>query len=149
MATRPAGRPFPAPDASPARGHRSTLPADPRSVAEARRQVRAAVRHWRLPVDIDVAALLVSELVTNAITHDGDGHGAGGHGQRDAITLTIRRRDGRLRVDVHDLSPEPPVLSGSAPASAEGGRGLFLVHSLATAWGSYRTAAGKAVFFTL
>lgn len=127
---------------SPARDHRARLPADPRAVSEARRQVRAAIRYWRLPVDIDVATLLVSELVTNAITHDSRPEGA------RPVTLNIRGADGRLRVDVHDTSPEPPVLTG-APDCAEGGRGLFLVDSLADSWGSYRTAEGKAVFFIL
>ena len=142
---------------SGARERRAALPADPRAVAEARHQVTAALRYWRLPVDADVAALCVSELVTNAITHGGHAHGgrggpAGGErarGDADAIALTIRCADGRLRVDVHDLSPEPPVLNGDASASAEGGRGLFLIDSLAASWGSYRTPAGKAVFFTL
>ena len=137
---------------SGARERRAALPADPRAVAEARHQVTAALRYWRLPVDADVAALCVSELVTNAVTHGGQAHRAGGGragGDADAIALTIRCADGRLRVDVHDLSPEPPVLNGDAPASAESGRGLFLIDSLADSWGSYRTPAGKAVFFTL
>lgn len=127
---------------SPARDHRARLPADPRAVPEARRQVRAAVRYWRLPVDIDVAALLVSELVTNAVTHDEHAVGA------RQVTLSIRCCDGQLRVDVHDTSPEPPVLTGASDCD-EGGRGLFLVDSLADSWGSYRTAEGKAVFFIL
>jgi anti-sigma regulatory factor (Ser/Thr protein kinase) len=155
MAIRPTSPPSsPARDTSFPRDHRATLPADPRAVAEARRQVRAAIRYWRLPVDGDVAVLLVSELATNAITHDGrvpEGRSLEGRtaSRLDTITLTIQCRDGRLRVDVHDTSPEPPVLSGSAPVSAEGGRGLFLVDSLAASWGSYRTDTGKAVFFTL
>lgn len=126
---------------SPARDHRARLPADPRAVSEARRQVRAAVRYWRLPVDIDVAALLVSELVTNAITHD-EYSGPG------PVTLSIHCKEGQLRVDVHDTSPEPPVLTGASDRD-EGGRGLFLVDSLADSWGSYRTADGKAVFFVM
>lgn len=148
MATRPSGQASrdssPGPDSCATRDRRATLPADPRAVAEARRQVRAAVRNWRLPADIDVAALLASELVTNAITHSGRASG-----DRDAITLALSCSEGRLRVDVHDRSPEPPAMSDSVPAGAQGGRGLFLVDSLAAAWGSYRTAAGKAVYFTL
>jgi hypothetical protein len=35
------------------------------------------------------------------------------------------------------------------PADAETGRGLMLVASLSAEWGYYRTAAGKAVYFTL
>lgn len=137
MAIRPAQE-----SPSPARDHRARLPSNPHAVPEARRQVRAAVRYWRLPVDIDVAALLVSELVTNAVTHDSRRAGP------RPVTLSIRCSDGRLRVEVHDTSPEPPLLTESSDC-AEGGRGLFLVDSLADSWGSYRTADGKAVFFVL
>jgi hypothetical protein len=35
------------------------------------------------------------------------------------------------------------------PADAETGRGLILVATLSTEWGSFRTPAGKAVYFTL
>ena len=40
-------------------------------------------------------------------------------------------------------------MPGDAPVDAETGRGLMLVNSLSTEWGSYRTPAGKAVYFTL
>jgi hypothetical protein len=36
-----------------------------------------------------------------------------------------------------------------APPDAETGRGLMLVASLSTEWGFRKTAAGKAVYFTL
>ena len=36
-----------------------------------------------------------------------------------------------------------------APVDAETGRGLMLVDSLSDEWGSFRTPAGKAVYFTL
>jgi hypothetical protein len=43
--------------------------------AEARRRVRDAIRSWQVPVDLDAALLLTSELVTNAIRHEA-GQGA-------------------------------------------------------------------------
>src|SRR5580693_10623270 len=43
------------------------LTAGPAAVADARRQVRAALDLWRAPVDADIAVLLTSDLVTNAI----------------------------------------------------------------------------------
>jgi anti-sigma regulatory factor (Ser/Thr protein kinase) len=127
-------------------GHRVTLRADPCAVPEARRQARAAVRYWHVPVDIEVVALLVSELVTNAVTHDCVPLPSGARG---TVTLAIRGDEGQFRVDVHDGSPAPPVLRDSVPSSAECGRGLMLVDSLSTRWGSYPTATGKAVYFTL
>ena len=51
-------------------GRRVRLTAGPAAAGEARRQVRAAISAWEIPVDPDVVALLTSELVTNAITHE-------------------------------------------------------------------------------
>jgi anti-sigma regulatory factor (Ser/Thr protein kinase) len=109
----------------------------PAAAAEARRHVREAVEAWGVPVDPYVAALLTSELVTNAIRY------AGG-----AVKLFVTCSCGHLRVYVHDTSPEWPSLLGT-PGDAEDGRGLMLVASLSTDWGCYRTSAGKAVHFTL
>ena len=39
------------------------------AVAAARTEVEAAICAWCVPVDPDVAILLTSELVTNAVTH--------------------------------------------------------------------------------
>ena len=49
---------------------RVRLTASPAAAAEARGQVRAAIRVWDIPVDPDIAVLLTSELVTNAISHE-------------------------------------------------------------------------------
>jgi anti-sigma regulatory factor (Ser/Thr protein kinase) len=115
------------------------LTAGPVAAGEARSQVRAAIRDWDVPVDEDVAVLLTSELVTNAITHQ-----AG----RSSVTLALTCSPGQLRIDVHDTSRDRPVLA-AAPVDAETGRGLMLVATLSDEWGSYRTPAGKAVYFTL
>jgi anti-sigma regulatory factor (Ser/Thr protein kinase) len=118
--------------------HRVPLAAGPAAAAEARGQVRAAICAWDVPVDASVAVLLTSELVTNAIRHE-----AGG-----TVTLAITCSYDELRVDVHDTSHCLPV-PVDAPPDAETGRGLMLVDSLSTEWGAYRTAVGKAVYFTL
>jgi len=120
------------------RGYRVRLAAGPAAAAEARRQVRAAICAWDLPVDPDVAVLLTSELVTNAIRHEVTG----------IVMLAITCSCGQLRVDVHDTSRSWPMLV-DAPADAEVGRGLMLVSTLSAEWGFYRTPAGKAVYFTL
>jgi anti-sigma regulatory factor (Ser/Thr protein kinase) len=117
---------------------RVRLTTGPAAAGEARSQVRAAIRAWDVPVDPDVAQLLTSELVTNAIRHE-----AG-----EIITLFVTCCYGHLRVDVHDTSPFFPVL-GDAAADEETGRGLMLVDSLSAKWGCDRTPAGKAVYFTL
>jgi anti-sigma regulatory factor (Ser/Thr protein kinase) len=117
---------------------RVRLTGGPLAVAEARRQVRAAICAWDLPVDQDVAVLLTSELVTNAIKYEVTG----------IVVLTVSWSCGQLRVDVHDTSRALPTLL-DAPVDAEAGRGLLLVTTLSAEWGFYRTLAGKAVYFTL
>jgi anti-sigma regulatory factor (Ser/Thr protein kinase) len=117
---------------------RIPLTAGPAAAAEARIQLRAAIRGWDIPVDPDVAVLLTCELVTNAIKH------AAG----EAILIVITCSGGQLRVEVHDTCCLLPVMV-DAPTDSETGRGLMLVTSLSTEWGTYRTPAGKAVYFTL
>lgn len=123
------------------RGCRVRLATGPAAPAEARRRVRDAIRSLQVPVDLDAALLLTSELVTNAIRHEA-GQGA------QAVMLAIASSRGRLRVDVHDTSRSLPAVA-EVPADAETGRGLLLVETLSDEWGFYRTPAGKAVYFTL
>lgn len=108
------------------------------AAGEARKQVRAAIWAWDVSVDPDVAVLLTSELVTNAIRHE----------EGETIMLAITCSSGQLRVDVHDTSRTLPVVADAA-ADAETGRGLMLVATLSDEWGFYRTPAGKAVYFAL
>jgi anti-sigma regulatory factor (Ser/Thr protein kinase) len=120
------------------RACRVRLPAGPIAAPEARSEVRAVIGAWHVPVDVSVAVLLTSELVTNAIRHE-----AG-----ETVILAITCSCGQLRVDVHDTSRLLPVMP-EAPVDAEAGRGLMLVVALSDQWGVYRTPAGKAVYFTL
>ena len=132
----------------PASRHQRRIPlmADLAAAAAARSVVRNAIRAWRVPVDADVAVLLTSELVTNAVTHGTPTAGT-------FVLLSIACDAACLRVDVHDGSGCLPVpdtgLTEEAAAEAETGRGLLLVTSLSAEWGFYRTPAGKAVYFTL
>ena len=106
--------------------------------AEARGHVRAALQAWKIPVDPDIAILLTSDLVTNAVTH-GDG---------DTVTLAIRCSRAHLRIDVYDKSRyRSPGADESV--GADTGPGLVLVAALSTEWGSFRTPVGKALYFTL
>ena len=125
------------------------------AVAAARTEVETAICAWCVAVDPDVAILLTSELVTNAVTHAAARSGRNGRAARrggpaDAVLLVIAADDAGLRVDVHDGSVDLPVLADCpAEADAETGRGLLLVTSLSAEWGFYRTPGGKAVYFTL
>jgi anti-sigma regulatory factor (Ser/Thr protein kinase) len=135
--TRPAGQSLPMSQ------HQCRIPlmADLAAPAGARDVVEDAIRAWRVPVDADVAVLLTSELVTNAVTHATPA-------AETFVLLTIACDATGLRVDVHDGSGDLPVLDEAA-AEAECGRGLLLVTSLSAEWGFYRTPTGKAVYFTL
>jgi anti-sigma regulatory factor (Ser/Thr protein kinase) len=129
----------------------SRLPA----VAAARTEVEAAIGAWCVAVDPDVAILLTSELVTNAVTHATARRPRNGGAARrgfaaEAVVLVIAADGAGLRVDVHDGSGDLPVLADCpADPDAETGRGLLLVTSLSAEWGFYRTPGGKAVYFTL
>ena len=59
---------------------RFRLTREPTAAAEARSQVRAVIRAWKVPVDPDIAVLLTSDLVTSVIMH----------GNGETITLAIR-----------------------------------------------------------
>jgi anti-sigma regulatory factor (Ser/Thr protein kinase) len=121
---------------------RIPLRANLSAAAAARTAIEDAIRAWHVPVDADVAVLLASELVANAVKH-------GAPVSATCILLTIASDAAGLRVDVHDGSADLPVLENKNPAEAETGRGLLLVTTLSAEWGFYRTPAGKAVYFTL
>jgi hypothetical protein len=117
---------------------RVRLTREPSAAGEARSQVRAAIRAWKVPVDPDIAILLTSDVVTNAITQ----------GNGETITLAIRCSRGHLRIDVYDKSLYLPV-GADEPVDTRTTYGLALVAALSTEWGSFRTPAGRATYFTL
>ncbi|MBP5937160.1 ATP-binding protein [Streptomyces sp. LBUM 1476] len=117
-----------------------TFPADPGAVRGARAVVRGQLRGWRLEGVSDVAVLLVSELVTNALRH------AAG-----PIRVRLIRPAGLgdvLVVEVSDPLPDPPRERAARPED-EGGRGLQLLASAANRWGTRPDASGKTVWFEL
>ncbi|MFG2551438.1 ATP-binding protein [Streptomyces sp. NPDC048581] len=112
--------------------------ADLRAVPEARRALRELLRTWGRPGRSDIAELLTSELVTNAIVHTDD----------DAV-LTATVGPGGLRVEVRDFVARRPRLRVPNADNGTNGRGLVLVQSLADAWGVRAHGVGKAVWFEL
>jgi len=81
--------------------------------------------------------LLTSELVTNALLH-----------ARSAPELDVRLAGGRLRVAVFDATTAAPVRKRYGKDAATG-RGLLLIESMATAWGTEPVDGGKVVWFEL
>ncbi|MFF7141585.1 MULTISPECIES: ATP-binding protein [Streptomyces] len=117
-----------------------TFPADPGAVRTARAVVRGQLRSWGLETLGDVAALLVSELVTNSLRH-----AAGPIGVR-----LVRPGDAapRLLVEVSDPLPDPPR-ERLARVDDENGRGLQLVAHSSRRWGTRPADSGKTVWFEL
>ncbi|MEV5545448.1 ATP-binding protein [Streptomyces sp. NPDC052309] len=116
-----------------------TFPAEPDAVRAARSLVRGRLHGWGLDSVGDLAALLVSELVTNALRHATGPIG---------VRLVRSSADGVLRVEVSDSLPEPPRERVAGPDD-EGGRGLQLVASATRRWGTRPGEAGKTVWFEL
>ncbi|MDJ0383674.1 ATP-binding protein [Streptomyces sp. G-G2] len=122
---------------------RSVRRADLKAVGEVRRSLRELLRHRCRADTADVAELLATELVTNALVHTEQG-----------AELSASLTATRLRVEVRDYTgrhPRPYV-----PTADDGthGRGLVLVQSLADAWGVNALDAlggvtGKIVWFEL
>jgi anti-sigma regulatory factor (Ser/Thr protein kinase) len=108
------------------------------------RPARVAVRDLCTTGDLgedlsDVAVLLTTELVMNALEH------GGGRAIMDAAV-----DDGGLRVSVVDEDPTVPVALPALEALDEDrGRGLFLVAAMASRWGSRPLGAGKSIWFEL
>ena len=118
-------------------GERLVVPSLPASVAKVRRFAVGACEAHGFGGQCDAVALLVSEVATNALVH----------GSGD-VQVRVLPRDGALRVEVADESTHLPR-PRKAGLMEEGGRGLALVESLASAWGVEPTGAGKVVWFEL
>ncbi|CAL9571164.1 hypothetical protein SUDANB176_04842 [Streptomyces sp. enrichment culture] len=117
-----------------------TFPADPGAVRAARSAVRARLRAWGLDSVGDLTALLVSELVTNALRH-----ATGPIGVRLVRPAGL---GGVLLVEVSDPLPDFPHERVARPDD-EGGRGLQLLDSTSRRWGTRPGGAGKTVWFEL
>ncbi|WP_354643992.1 SpoIIE family protein phosphatase [Kitasatospora camelliae] len=112
------------------------LAGDHAMVRHARRFTRDTLAGWGLGGLGDLAELLTSELITNALVHAGA-----------PIQLRLFRNR-LLTVEVSDVEPHEPRLR-RARAEDEGGRGMHLVNELAHRWGSRGTRDGKVVWFEL
>ena len=120
------------------RGTSWALSAQPQNVRAGRDRVLAQIRRWGHYVSEDTAdtvRLLVSEILTNAVEHGGG----------DTVQISMAVRPGELYVRIEDASSTAPVRR-SAAEDAEDGRGLFLLSTLANAWGAEPSKGGKAVW---
>lgn len=112
-----------------------TLPPHDTVVRLARHAVRPLSATWGDVDASDAVLLVLSELLSNAVK------AATGKSITMLLTWTARR----VRIAVADASSDLPVIRHAA-AAEEGGRGLWLVDTLAVRWGSYLTDRGKCVW---
>jgi PAS domain S-box-containing protein len=113
-----------------------TLPPEPASASAARRFANTVLQEWRETDVADVVALLVSELVTNAVLHAGS-----------PVKIAVRRRGGYVRIEVADESPVAPGIRDYED-DATTGRGLGMIEMLAESWGvDAGVDGGKIVWF--
>ncbi|WP_405871413.1 MULTISPECIES: SpoIIE family protein phosphatase [unclassified Streptomyces] len=91
---------------------------------------------WRFPSDLhDLGVLAASELVANSLQHG-----------TPPMRLRLRRTDRRLIIEVTDGDDHLPRRRRAEPAD-ESGRGIAIVATIASNWGSRRTpGGGKAVW---
>ena len=120
----------------------ASFPCDAASPGRARSwatgQISAALdRHTTLPIILNDAALIVSELVTNAMR--------AGCSYAD---LSIEVDEDAIRVGVIDDAPGVPAVQLAGPEEVRG-RGLFLIAALAGDWGVRQTGNGKEVWASL
>ncbi len=115
-----------------------TIPGRPEQVSRARAFVAALAGPAA-----ETAALLTSELVTNAVLHTGSGWDGG------TVTVVVIDVPDGLLVEVVDDGSADGGPEVSADRHAAGGHGLFLVEQLAARWGFLRDGAGTTVWFQI
>lgn len=130
-------------DVQPAFERRAKFPGDLAAPGAARRFVRAAVADSQLDELAGDAVLLASELCENAVLHAGTGFTV--ELATDGVELTVAVTDnGSTPMELRRVVPPTPGTRRDM-----NGRGLVLVDSVASAWGSQHDNRGHRVWFTL
>lgn len=119
------------------------IPNDLRAVTVSRRTLRLILTMHGLIRLVDVAELLATELVSNAVRHT----------KGPAGLRVLWSPPGTLRIGAWDADPQPPEPPRPFEEGAEDGRGLALVRACADVWGwqplARRGSAGKFVWCEL
>ncbi|RII18449.1 hypothetical protein DSC45_11070 [Streptomyces sp. YIM 130001] len=107
------------------------------SVASARRLARHHLTRWSIGDDTcETAALVISELVTNAVVHTGS--------EQIVCELADDSVARTLRIVVRDegCADGTPSPHPSRAGDDDHGRGLLLVSAVSKAWGAQEAAGG-------
>jgi len=107
-------------------------------VSRTRQLVQKRLEEAGSAVSCEVAVLLTSELVTNAILHGAP-----------PLRLRVEIGPATLRVEVEDARLLDTLAARTAAGDAESGRGLVLVEALGSRWGWESRGPRKCVWFEL
>ncbi|MET8689342.1 ATP-binding protein [Streptomyces sp. NPDC004732] len=131
----------------------------PDSVRGSRQMVGACLRDWGLPLLIDDACLVVSELVGNVVHHAVPDECLARPGNARRVDITLKMWPKWLFIGVSDEDSTPPDLpvgevmspdlavEFSEAVLPDRGRGLFIVHRLVdSVWWSPGDVGGKTVW---
>ncbi|EST37736.1 hypothetical protein N566_11385 [Streptomycetaceae bacterium MP113-05] len=123
-------------DAELFRGASLDLLGGTEAAPRARAFASGVLSSWRFPAEVqDLGVLAAGELVANSLQHG-----------TPPMKLRMRRTDRRLIVEVTDADDHLPRRRRADPVD-EAGRGISIVATVASSWGSRRThGGGKAVW---
>lgn len=116
----------------------TVLPRDPHTAVDARDWLEVFLGERVEARHAADAALVVSELATNALRH----------GLGEVVVRAVLERDGTIQLAVTDSGDELPALQPADPLRV-GGLGLRIVDELSSAWGTAPFPGGKTVWATV
>jgi anti-sigma regulatory factor (Ser/Thr protein kinase) len=126
----------PAADATIAEYSQVFLPV-PEAVAAVRRFVTEVLTHWREHDLMSDAALVASELATNAILH-----------ASSPFRVSVDRSVGVICIAIQDSTSDPAEQQDATHHDGSG-RGMIIVEALSRRWGSDSLPTGKVVWAEL
>ena len=111
------------------------LPPEPGSPRRARALLRSACRDWQIEASVPEAAVVVSELVSNAVRHAGTG-----------CRVSLRLDDTALHISVRDHQTADDTTLSRLLGKGTTGRGLGIVAAFSRAHGVTPHTDGKTVW---
>ncbi|HXC44968.1 MAG TPA: ATP-binding protein [Solirubrobacteraceae bacterium] len=125
-------------DGSSAAGAMADFPAARDSPGRARRLIVAALTQWGCATElVQDAAVVASELATNAVLHAGS-----------PFSISGELQDGLLRLAVEDACPLSVAMRGGR-LSPQPTHGLGLVEAMSVRWGVEGSPRGKVIWAEL
>jgi anti-anti-sigma regulatory factor len=125
----------------PSVDHRVSVGMEPQ-VGAARRSrelIQDACARWGLEEVTASACIVVTEMVNNVVQH----------AHTSMVVLLAPHDSDGLSVAVRDRSGTIPSYTGAPEPTSYGGRGMLLIDSVASRWGSLSLADGKVVWALL